>query len=192
MIEEQIQLAIIECEKRILDLQQVKMDLDFAGQDLSTDAAEQRASNAQMGRGLGGALLGAKYRASARRSAASKNAALGRQLAQKRALLNAEKQNVRSSIQSEKRRISELKLQLKQAKLAEKAAEKTRAKMERSALVPPAPPVQSAPPPPPSISDPNQIKEHLRALKQRFENGELTAVQYETARIELLQPHLRS
>lgn len=186
MNEHDIELAIIACEKRILDLQQAKMDLDFAKQDLANDAAAQRADNAMRGRGLGGMLLGAKYRASERRSAASSNASLSRTVAEKRANITARKQQVQADIQAEKRKIAELKLALKQAKVEARQAAKSASTAERSPAVPEATTAAI------DANDPALIKQRLQSLKAAYGAGALTAVEYETARIELLQPHLSS
>src|SRR5437867_7888351 len=52
---------------------------------LSQNAAEARAKNQGLGRGLGGLILGSKFRASRRSQAARSNAAIAQEVAKKRA-----------------------------------------------------------------------------------------------------------
>src|SRR6185436_15568739 len=71
---------------------------------LSQNAAEARAKNQGMGRGLGGLLLGSKFRASQRSQAARLNASIAMQVAEKRAKIaegKSEAQDLVRRIQAE-------------------------------------------------------------------------------------------
>ena len=71
---------------------------------LSQSAAEARAKNQGYGRGFGGALLGSKFRASMRSAAANSNAAIAKQVANKRTQIakgKGEAQALVRQIQSE-------------------------------------------------------------------------------------------
>ena len=63
-----------------------------ASSTLSLNAAKARADNRSAGRGIGGILLGSKYRASVRRSAASSNAKIAKEVADRRAKIAEGKQ----------------------------------------------------------------------------------------------------
>ena len=69
-----------------------------ANSSLSLSAAQARAQTQSMGRGLGGALLGAKYRAARRKEAASYNAGIARNVVDKRAEIKQGKQNAQELV----------------------------------------------------------------------------------------------
>lgn len=65
---------------------------------LSQNAAEERAKTQGMGRGLGGVILGSKYRASQRSQAARINASIGKQVAEKRAQIGEGKRKAQALV----------------------------------------------------------------------------------------------
>ena len=67
---------------------------------LSLEATRVRAENQGAGRGLGGMLFGAKYRAIARRAAAISNAAIAKDLAAKRSRIAAGKKEAQELVRS--------------------------------------------------------------------------------------------
>jgi len=87
-----------------------------ASASLSRNAAEARAKNQSKGRGLGGALFGAKYRAAVRSAAASSNAAIAREVAEKRIRIAEGKSAAQDLVRSIKVEIAELKQQIKTLK----------------------------------------------------------------------------
>lgn len=77
---------------------------------LSQNAAKARAETQGMGRGLGGLILGSKYRASQRSQAARINASIAKQMAEKRGQIGEEKRKAQArvrQIQSELRATKE-------------------------------------------------------------------------------------
>ena len=149
---------------------------------LTASAAIERAKNGEMGRGLGGALFGAKYRAAARRAAASSNAAIARDVANKRAVIARAKLDLRSAERELRATLRDLKAELK----GSRSFAQEQARLARRS----APPPPTAAPAPPA--GPVDLKQELQRLKALHQQGRLDAVAYEKARIELLQPHLRS
>lgn len=136
-----------------------------------------------MGRGLGGALFGAKYRAAARRAAASSNAAIARDVANKRATIARAKLELRTTERRLRAELRDLKAELRDSRsYAQEQARIAR----RAASAPPAEPLPAPPP------RPVDIKQELQRLKALYQQGQLDAVAYEEARIQLLQPHLRT
>ena len=69
-----------------------------ANSSLSLSAQKARAETQSMGRGLGGALLGAKYRASCRQAAASANANIAREVAATRTKIKEGKQKAQELV----------------------------------------------------------------------------------------------
>jgi hypothetical protein len=91
-----------------------------ANSSLSLSAAQARAETQSMGRGLGGALLGAKYRAARRKDAASHNAHIARNVAAKRAEFKQGKQNAQEFVRQIQSQIAVLKGELKDIKAQKK------------------------------------------------------------------------
>lgn len=69
-----------------------------AATELSLSAAEARAQNAALGRGLGGAFFGAKYRAATRQAAAASNARIGQEVVQKKRAIVEGKRAARDTL----------------------------------------------------------------------------------------------
>lgn len=176
-----IEADIVAVERRLYSLKDEIAGWDDASASLTASAAIERAKNAERGRGLGGALFGAKYRAAVRRAAASSNAGIAREVANKRAAIVRAKQDLRTAERELRARLRDLKAELK----ASRSYASEQARLARRASPAPAPP----PAPPPRPVD---LKQELQRLKALHQQGRLDAVAYEKARIELLQPHLRS
>ena len=175
---EAIEADIVAVERRIYSIKDEIAAWDDASASLTASAAIERAKNAELGRGLGGALFGAKYRAGARRAAASSNAAIARDVANKRATIVRAKQDLRSAERDLRAALRDLKAELKDARpfAQEQARLARRAAPSRSPAPAPAP---------------VDLKQELQRLKALYQQGGLDAAAYEKARIELLQPHLR-
>lgn len=94
-----------EIESAIIDV----VKWQEAATRLSQSAADARAKNQGVGRGFGGALFGAKYRAIARSAAAASNAEIARDVAAKRAAIANGKRAAQD-------RVRELQAQLKETK----------------------------------------------------------------------------
>lgn len=175
-----IEADIVAIERRLYSIKDEIAGWDDASASLTASAAIERAKNGEMGRGLGGALFGAKYRAAARRAAASSNAAIARDVANKRATITRAKQDLRTAERELRAALRDLKAELKDSR----SYDQEQARIARR--VAPAPgPAPAAPP------RPVDVKQELQRLKALYQQGQLDAVAYEKARIELLQAHLR-
>lgn len=176
-----LEARLAELELRIFAIRDELAALDDAATNLALDAADRRARNALQGRGLGGALLGAKYRAAARRSAAADNARLSRDVAQRKREIAVAKQGWKAEERAIRLEISGQKQALRAAKaLARKAPSPGR----------PAPDSQPAgfDSTEPAQMTKEELKLRLQKLKALYEQGQLTAIQYEQERIMLLTP----
>ena len=178
-----IEVDIADVERRLLSIKDELAQWSDAAENLALSAADARARNAAMGRGLGGALLGAKYRAAARRSAASSNAAVARDVADKRRAIAAGKQALREEERDLRWRLRDLKADLRDAKAVERSQGRA---FPPKARAPAAVTTGGA-----SLAA-STLKDQLRRLKAQHETGALDAMAYEQARIALLQPHLRA
>ena len=132
---------------------------------LSRSAAEARAENQGAGRGFLGGLLGSKFRGAMRTGAAASNAAIAKQVVEKRAHIadgKRESQNVVRNIQES----------LKSAKLELKTlTSKTKAKAQTKVAITKA------------VNDSLQL---LQKLKEARDAGLLTEVEYEEKRKKLV------
>jgi len=173
---ERIEAKIAAAELRILAIRNQLSELADVQANIALDAAERRAANALQGRGLGGALFGAKYRAAARRSAAADNARLSQDVARRKREVADVKQRLKASERALKLEIATLKMDLRSAKAA------TRTIVRASALPSPSPPLPAQP-----LSK-EQLKLELQKLKAQFEAGTLDTAAYERERIRLLTP----
>jgi SpoVK/Ycf46/Vps4 family AAA+-type ATPase len=120
------QIAAYETEiQRIADqirqATQVVQSWTDASKDLSLNAAKARAKNQSAGRGLGGALLGAGFRSFMRRAAADSNAAIAREVADKRIKITEGKRAAREEVRQLKERLSHTKRLLRALQARAKA-----------------------------------------------------------------------
>ena len=136
MIQQDDSLMVATLERRISEveaqLSQLTSQLEGAKQNvqswvdanssLSLSAAQARAQTQSMGRGLGGALLGAEYRAARRKEAASYNAGIARNVVAKRAEIKQGKQNAQELVRQTQAQIAILKGELKDLKVQKKEA----------------------------------------------------------------------
>lgn len=180
----EVEADIDSVERQLFALKDEISNWSDAAADIATSAAIERARNAEMGRGLGGALFGAKYRAAARRAAASNNAAIARQVADKRAAINRAKQDLRLRERGLRARLRDLKAELRDCRAFERQQAAAAARVRP---VPAHTPI-AAPPSGGAVD----VKKELQRLKALHVQGRLDAVGYEQARIALLQPHLRT
>ncbi|PZD73946.1 hypothetical protein C1752_01563 [Acaryochloris thomasi RCC1774] len=132
---------------------------------LSQSATEARAETQSMGRGLGGAILGSKYRAASRRTAASINAGIARDVASKRAQIKEGKRIAQAIAKDIKSQISQLKADLKCLKSQKKELSSKKKETKQS--------VQSL--------------NLLQKLHEVYELGLLTEGEYEEKRQKLVE-----
>ncbi len=123
-IDQQIADTEAQISQLTVRLENAKRDVQEwvdANSSLSLSAQQARAETQSMGRGLGGVLLGSKYRASCRRTAASVNANIAREVAAKRARIKEGKQNTQEIVRQIQAQISLLKDELKTLKSQQKS-----------------------------------------------------------------------
>lgn len=128
-IDQQITNTETQISQLTVRLENAKKDVQEwvdANSSLSLSAQKARAETQSMGRGLGGALLGAKYRASCRRTAASANASIAREVAARRAKITEGKQKSQEIVRQIQAQISLLKDELKTLKSQRKSLSSTK------------------------------------------------------------------
>ena len=94
---------------------------------LAQNAAEERAKTQGMGRGLGGVLLGSKYRASQRSQAARINASIAKQVAEKRAQIGDGKRKAQALVSQIQAELTTTKEQYRSLTALVKSQNKTKA-----------------------------------------------------------------
>ncbi|MEF8746667.1 MAG: SHOCT domain-containing protein [Candidatus Accumulibacter propinquus] len=171
MEQEQISREIAAAERVVEELtqqleraKQVVQQWVDANASLSLSASQARAENQSKGRGLLGAILGAKYRAAVRSDAASSNAAIAKDVAAKRI-------NIADGKREAQQLVKQLQAELTAARQALKALERQqKSSTEKVASVNPA----------------NQSLTLLKKLKQAYDSGILTQQEYEEKRRKLV------
>jgi HAMP domain-containing protein len=143
-----------------------------ANAKLSLNAQEARAKNQARGNTGWSVLLGAKYRAAERRIAATSNAHIAQEVAEKRIAIAENKRGAQEEVRSLQASIAELKKQLKRADAEARRVE--------------APRLQA-----PQISDidvktATAILDLMLRLKAAHEAGVLNTQEYEEKRLKLL------
>ncbi len=93
---------------------------------LSRSAAEARAKNQGMGRGLGGLILGKGFRSASRRSAAISNAAIAKDVAKKRSTIAEKKGEAQALVRLIQTELTEKKEQYKSLAALIKTQNKTK------------------------------------------------------------------
>lgn len=164
------QLAALQKEIESLSakLEQAKLVVkqwSDASARLSQSAAEARAKNQGLGRGVGGVLLGSKYRASMRRAAASSNAAIAKEVTQKRAKIAEGKREAQAAVRRVQAELTAAKEQKKS--LTALAKTQRRAKSEAAT----------------AATDSLAL---LHKLKEAYDLGLLTEQEYEEKRQKLV------
>ncbi|MFH7025201.1 MAG: hypothetical protein ACHBN1_07310 [Heteroscytonema crispum UTEX LB 1556] len=110
-------------EEKLAELEEaLKITQDELGtwvrvnQELNQSAAEERAKLQGYGNGLGGVLLGSKYRATVRRAATASRASIAKEVSQRKAIILENKQRLQERIKILKEEIKQIKYLLKQQK----------------------------------------------------------------------------
>ena len=132
---------------------------------LSQSAAEARATNQGKGRGIMGSLFGSAYRGAMRRAAASSNAEIAKEVADRRAKIAEGKREAQESV----RQIQSVLTSAKQALKALTSDEKARSRSKSAATK--------------ATVDPFDL---LDKLKQAHDAGLLTDAEYEDKRRNLV------
>lgn len=106
--------------KRLAEAKEAVSSWTDANASLSRNAAEARAKNQGAGRGVIGAFLGAKYRNIVRQGAAASNAAISKEVAEKKKKISEGKQAAQNSVRAIQNALSEAKAQLSALKKSQK------------------------------------------------------------------------
>ena len=118
-IEAQIENIELQIKRLTDSLYLVKREVQSwveTNSDLSISAQKARAETQAMGRGLDGLLFGSKYRGAVRQNAATKNAEIAKQVAQKREQIRDGKQIAQNKVRTIQEQIRKLKGSLKSLK----------------------------------------------------------------------------
>lgn len=105
-----------------------------ANKSLSLSAAQERARNQGAGRGVIGGLLGAKFRKAMRAGAAASNAAIAKEVAQKRAHIAERKREAQELVRQIKEELTIAKQQLKSLTAGAKSKNVTKTKDAHDSL----------------------------------------------------------
>lgn len=155
------ELKIAKLEAQLLEVKAIIKDWNEALADLSLSAAKQRAQNQGSGRGFLGGFLGPKYRKIVRAGAAASNAAISKNLAERRGHITEKKRQAQDVEKVLKLEIREAKALLRESKQQFKKPEKPLSEAARSI-------------------------ELLKKLKEAHELGLLTDTEFELKRQSLV------
>ena len=136
-----------------------------AGTQLSLNSAEARAKNQGAGKGLGGMILGARYRASVRKAAALSNAKIAQDVAAKRTRIAEGKRSAQEFIKLTQAQLAETKARLKVLTAERRTISKSRGT---------------------TVAEATKSLTLLEKLKEAYELGLLTEDEYEQKRRDLV------
>lgn len=136
-----------------------------ANKSLSLSAAQERAKNQGAGRGMLGGLLGAKFRSAMRAGAAASNAAIAKDVANKRTRIAEGKSNAQALVAKTQEELRVAKQQLKELTVGAKSKARTSGEKARSAI---------------------DSIDLLRKLKDAHDAGLLTEEEFEQKRKKLV------
>jgi hypothetical protein len=116
----ELQERLTELENALKIAQDELTQWTRANQELNQAVTEERAKLQGYGNGLGGILLGSKYRASMRRTATMARANIAQEVSQRKAIILDNKQRLQTIIKVLKNEIKEVKDQFKKESLSRK------------------------------------------------------------------------
>jgi hypothetical protein len=132
---------------------------------LAQNAAEERAKTQGMGRGLGGIILGSKYRASQRSQAARINASIAKQVAEKRAKIGEGKREAQALVRRIQAELTATKEQYRSLTAVAKSQNKAKSITTKAT---------------------NDSVGLLKKLKEAYDLGLLTEEEYEEKRKKIV------
>lgn len=156
---------VTELTRQLEKAKEVVQQWTDANANLSHSAATARAENQSSGRGLLGAFLGSKYRSAMRRAAASSNAAIAKEVAEKRAKIADGKREAQSLVKQLQSELADAKQELKVLTLGRKSAVKAKTETAKTA---------------------KESLSLLQKLKEAYDAGILTEEEYEEKRRKLV------
>ena len=136
-----------------------------ASAQLSQNASEARAKNQGLGRGIGGVLLGSKFRSSMRSAAARSNAAIAKEVASKRAKIAEGKREAQELVRRIQTELTTAKERHKSLTALAKTQSKTKISNAKAAI---------------------ESIELLQMLKEAYDLGLLTEQEYNQKRQKLV------
>jgi cell division septum initiation protein DivIVA len=160
-----VEQRIAELSEQLARAQRLVQEWTEANASLSRNAAAARAKNQGMGRGIMGSLLGSGYRSSMRRAATSSNAAIAKEVADKKAKIAEGKLQAQETVRRLKIQLADAKQELKQLTANSRSQTRTRSNTANSA---------------------SASLDLLHKLKQAYEDGLLTEAEYEEKRKKLI------
>jgi hypothetical protein len=160
-LQEKISILTSQLEQAKLIVQQ----WTDASSQLSLNAAEARAKNQGMGRGIGGALLGSKFRSVLRSQAAASNAAIAKDVANKRAKIAKGKNEAQELVRQIKIELAASKDSYRSLKSLTKTQSKTKSTVAKEKI---------------------ESIDLLQKLKEAYDLGLLTDQEYELKRQKLV------
>lgn len=172
MSDNDLQSKIVEVEHQIATLSEQLVQAQNsvqqwveANSNLSLSAAQARAKNQGAGRGFLGGLLGSKYRGAVRSAAAASNAAIAKEVADKRAQIAEGKRQAQDLVRNLKEELRLAKQELKALKSNSQSRSRTKSAATKSA---------------------NTSLELLQKLKEAHQAGLLTDAEFEEKRRKLV------
>lgn len=163
---EALEEQIVFINSQLADAKKSVEEWTEANASLSRSAAEARANNQGMGRGIMGGLLGSKYRGTMRRVAATSNAAIAKEVAEKRAKIAEGKRNSQELVRQLKAQLADANKELKSLTSGTRTKARTKsAKAKASAA----------------------SLDLLKKLKEAHEAGLLSESEFESKRKKLIE-----
>jgi len=160
-LEEKITSLTTKLEQARLE---VKKYTDLSSR-LAQNAAQARAETQGLGRGLGGLILGSKFRASERAKASRINASISKQVAEKRSQIGNEKRKAQAIVQKIQSELKSTKEQYKSLTALAKSQNKAQAITTKATA---------------------DSVELLKKLKEAYDLGLITEQEYEEKRQKIV------
>jgi cell division septum initiation protein DivIVA len=152
-------------EDQLMKAKEVVRQWEDTNSSLSQSAAEARAKNQGMGRGILGTLLGSKYRSTLRSAAANSNAVIAKDVAQKRRKISEGKKEAQELTRKIQSQLTDAKQKLKALKVTSKTKSKDLVNTSKK---------------------PNESLELLKKLKQAHDVGIITDSEFEEKRKKII------
>jgi cell division septum initiation protein DivIVA len=160
-----VEQLIATLSSQLMEAQSIVQEWTETNANLSHSAAEARAKNQGMGRGFLGGLLGSKYRGAMRSAAAASNAAIAKEIVEKRAKIAEGKREAQELVKNLKEQLSFAKQELKTLKSKARSQSHIKSTKTKSA---------------------STSLDLLQKLKEAQQAGLLTDAEYEEKRKKLV------
>ena len=128
-----LEARISQLTSKLAEAKQAVQSWAEANTSLSQSAAEARAKNQGSGRGILGSLLGSKFRGAMRTSAAASNAAIAKEVADKRGRISEGKRQAQELVRAVQEELASAKAELKALTAGTRAKASVKAAVAKSA-----------------------------------------------------------